>query len=789
MPFQAAINFIKHRLGMALGLLLIIAGCSNDTQPINTQAPKPANSAQNVQRSTAEAAYEAAYKDTNQASFVGNQQCASCHEKQHHQWQQSHHAKAMAIASDASVLGNFNQATFTYNGITSVFYRKDGNFMVRTDNAQGELEDFSISYTFGTYPLQQYLIDIGRGKIQALGIAWDARPTAEGGQRWFHLYPNDAVDNQHFLHWTARDQNWNYMCAECHSTNLKKNYNIKTDSYNTHYAEINVACEACHGPASNHIRWAETTPTQPANKGLTVEFGERQNGYWQYLPGKHTALRTKELTSQTELNVCARCHSRRSTLNENFIHGSAIGNSHRVNALSETLYHPDGQPKDETFVLGSFLQSKMHSQGVTCSDCHNPHSTTPKLEGNTLCAQCHNPGVFDTPSHHHHTPTQAGSQCVDCHMPVNRYMGVDDRRDHSFRIPRPDLSAEFGVPNTCNSCHSTQTPEWASKAIASWHEQAQQPFAPESHQQFTAALAKGRQGLPEALTLLIALTHNPAQPAIARASAIALLAAYPSPRSFSAIVAQATDASPLVRRAVADALTQLNNPVGITYLEKLLADAVTDVQFAAASGLLEARPGSLSPATRKRLSQVLKAYVESQQHNADRPEAWINLGNLAARQQELPEAEKAFQTALKLNPKFAPAIINLADLYRATGRDKKCVELLAQGVDANPNEGSLHYALALARVREKNYRAAATHLNKAVEFAPTQARYAYALAAFQNQIGNTQAAVSTLNAALAHSPFDPQLLTSLRAFAMKTGNKDAAALASARLKEMQQALN
>ena len=195
--------------------------------------------------------------DKASAHYVGRAGCAECHAEQQAAWTGSHHDLAMQEATEATVLGDFRHARFSYAGVTTEFFRRDGKFVVRTDGADGKLSDFTVRYTFGVEPLQQYLIEFPGGRLQALSIAWDSRPPEQGGQRWFHLYPGESIDHQDELHWTGPQQNWNYMCAECHSTNLQRNYDAAKRSYSTSWSEIDVSCEACHGPGSRHVDWAK----------------------------------------------------------------------------------------------------------------------------------------------------------------------------------------------------------------------------------------------------------------------------------------------------------------------------------------------------------------------------------------------------------------------------------------------------------------------------------------------------------------------------------------------------
>ena len=369
-------------------------------------------------------------------------------------WQGSDHDLAMQEANAQTVLGDFNNAKFKHGDVESTFFKRDGKYMVRTDGPDGKLTDYPIAYTFGVTPLQQYLIEFPGGRYQALSIAWDSRPKAEGGQRWFHLYPNDKMDHTDQLHWTGRYQNWNMECAECHSTNLKKGYDAATDSYKTTFNEINVACESCHGPASQHIKWAKQAkpPYSDDGKGLAVKLRSHWQEAWKLADGNVTAHREQPANDEL-MNTCWACHARRSTLVEGSLPGLPLEDSHRPALLTQPTYYADGQQRDEDYTWGSFRQSKMFQNGVTCMDCHEPHSLKLRAEGNALCTRCHNAAKFDTEQHHFHKPDSKGAQCINCHAPEQNYMVIDGRHDHSFRLPRPDLSQSLASPNACTQCH------------------------------------------------------------------------------------------------------------------------------------------------------------------------------------------------------------------------------------------------------------------------------------------------------------------------------------------------
>ena len=225
-----------------------------------------------------------------QAEFVGAQVCAGCHEESYSEWNGSHHQLAMQVATEETVLADFDNASFTHFGETTRFFRKDGGFFVNAVGPEGERQDYEVKYTFGVYPLQQYLIPFPGGRLQALFICWDSRPAEEGGQRWYHLYPDEAIPHTDVLHWTGQHFNWNFMCADCHSTNLHKRYDVDKGAYATAFSEINVSCEACHGPGSKHLEWVAQSGAVAGGEyegdlGLVVDLAEPEKGRMAAGPG------------------------------------------------------------------------------------------------------------------------------------------------------------------------------------------------------------------------------------------------------------------------------------------------------------------------------------------------------------------------------------------------------------------------------------------------------------------------------------------------------------------------
>ena len=642
------------------------------------------------------------------ASYVGRDSCAQCHAAQVDQWHGSHHDRAMELPTEASVLGDFDDSSFTRFGVTTRFFRRDGKYFVNTEGPDGELQDFEIKYTFGVEPLQQYMVEFPDGRVQVLRVSWDTVKN-----EWFYVTPPDVLDERILpgdpLHWTGIGQNWNTMCAECHSTNLQKNYDLASNTYKTTYSEIDVSCETCHGPGSLHVQLAESNSL----------FWDRHRGYGLTVGLKESAAE--------ELESCAPCHSRRSQIHANYHAGNKFLDHFDPALLREGLYHADGQILDEVYVYGSFLQSKMHAKGVRCTDCHNPHSLKLKFEGNRLCAQCHQPGKYDSPTHHHHTDP-AATQCVNCHMMEQHYMVVDRRRDHSFRIPRPDLSEQIGTPNACNSCHTKpeESAAWAAQAVREWYGDERPDDVERKGPHYGVAIEAGRRAAPEGVDLLKQLLRRRETPDIVRATAVELLANYPSVDANRVTREHIDDSNAMVRTAGLRSLS-------LEWLAKFpqqvalqLEDSIRLVRMAAARRLAGETSRLLEPQYRDALDRAIIEYREAQEVMAERAAAQLNLAALSQAQGNARATQQSLRTAIRLEPYLSGVRDKLAQLLEQTGGDPDDVrrlreeeaELLARDCQLLPESAPLRYRRGMLLYLLGEYDEARESLEKACEFGP-----------------------------------------------------------------------
>ncbi len=631
-------------------------------------------------------------------------------------------------------------------------FQRDGKFWVTTDGPDGRPGTYQVKYVFGVRPLQQYLVELDRGRIQCLPVAWDTER-----RRWFHLYPAERILWDDPLHWTRPLQNWNYMCAECHTTNLKRNYDLKTDTYHTTFSEIDVSCETCHGPGSLHVELAQQW-------GI---FWDRRYGYG--LPPSGGA------DSRLDVDACAPCHARRRVIYPDFQPGERFLDHYQPELLDGRLYYPDGQILDEDYVYGSFIQSKMYAKGVRCTDCHDAHTARVKYADpkgpwsqpidNRLCTDCHmgtHPaGEYDTPTHHHHPDaSQPGTRCVECHMPETSYMVVDPRRDHSFRNPRPDLTQRLGVPNACNLCHHDrgkgETAEWAEAQLRTWYGPRDEPphFAP--------AIAAGRQGRPEAEAALAAVARREGFSAMARASAIMLLGRYSGSVARRAVSEGLRDAEGLVRAAAVHSLEGLPPDEVQRRAAPLLHDPVRAVRMEAARQLSATPIQRLRPGDRTAFDNALKEYLTGLRSLDDQPGAHLSMGVVSANLGRIDQAEAEYRTALRIDPEFVPAMVNLAMLCDQAGRKAEAAELFRGVIQIEPELAEPHYSLGLLLAENPDRMdEAAQHLAEAVRLRPEAPRMRYNYGLALQHLGQRDAAAGELEAAYRLEPEVPDYLYAL----------------------------
>ncbi len=732
----------KHFL---LGLVCLLGcsclvGCSRSPEPPEDTSP---------------GATQGGYDSS---AFVSSEVCASCHEDQSQRWQASDHDLAMQEATAQTVLADFDNTSFESAPVVDAqgnesrrvtrFEKRGAEFFVEAEGPDGEMHEYQVRYTFGARPLQQYLVDFPGGRLQCLDIAWDVERGA-----WFDLNQANPVQAGDAYHWTGRFQSWNLQCASCHSTAFEKNYDAQTDTYASKWQEIDVGCQACHGPARQHVDLAQTWQAgRPPGSPSGFEFDLRRDNPEQIL------------------NTCAACHSRRTTLTENPPIGGDFDGHYQLSLLDPALYHADGQIRAEVFVHGSFLQSKMHQKGVSCVDCHDPHSLDLWSPGDQVCAQCHSPAPplerFDSlqakdyasPAHHFHPQDSEGARCVGCHMPATTYMVIDPRRDHSLRIPRPDLSLRLGTPNACNGCHADESPTWAAQKIEEWYGHQPAPH-------FSSALGFNDLSSPADAEAFVKLPFDKEVPDIVRATAMERFpAGTPVAMQAAASLLLERDVNVHLRVAAIGALRGGQPEVPAALVPQLLTDPNHRVRIAAAQALAGPAEAKLTPPQKADFDKAFAEFEASQRVNADEPYSHLNLGVLHERRGRRREALAAYRQSLALDELFLPGIFNLGNLLSSTGDHLGARKLFLDAIERLPEEGELHYSLGLLLAGMDDLQGSSDALMQAARLMPDRPRVHYNSALALAQIGKRTQAESAFIRAQVLAPADPDYIFALATF-------------------------
>ncbi len=653
-----------------------------------------------------------------EAHYVGRESCIECHLNEYNDWVGSHHDRAMDYANDSTVLGNFNNQSIEYNGMKHRFYKRDDKFYVETDGPSGALEEYEIKYTFGFYPLQQYLVEFDKGRLQTLPLTWDSKDSV-----WYHMaaeiYRDEMIEHDNWLHWTNQAQNWNSMCSDCHSTNLVKNYDVEHDAYKTTWSEIDVSCEACHGPASKHLEWAakaEYAREDHNNFGLVVK--------------------TSGIDNKQYVDLCVHCHARRGSISD-FKHSADIYNHNIPNLPTEDDWYIDGQILDEDYVYASFTQSKMYMRDVQCNDCHNVHSTKRHFEDNRLCTQCHRADDYDTYNHHFHKSVGEagkaviaddgvrfevgeGSRCINCHMPAQFYMGVDYRNDHSFRIPRPDLTQQLGTPNACNQCHADKSTQWAVDYVNKW-------YGIGRPSQYGTVFKEAQSGSQQGFEGLVHIYKDEVYPEIIRATAIQMLGTYYQASAKSILLEATQNINGHIRYNAVQSLV-LDDKQSLNKVLNMLTDQSKAIRVECASKLSTVAKDQIPSKYMEALEKAKKENLEALEYSADFPTGKFNLANYYYNNQQVDKAEEFYLKALKQDKELHTIKINLALFYNGKGEFDKTERLFKDYLQHVPEDGNTTFSYALFLSERKRYDESMTYLLRASELSPDNPRIKYNIA-------------------------------------------------------------
>ncbi len=682
------------------------------------------------------------------AAYGGSASCKECHEEAYELWAKSHHGLAERLPDPKLEEPAFEPAqTFRHETQQTSLRRTNDVYEVVTAGLQNTQEVFQVERIIGNLPLRQMLVPFPGGRWQATEACWDPR-----SNEWFNVYGAEDRRPGEWGHWTGRGMNWNTMCATCHNTRLRKNYDATNDLFRTMMVERGVGCESCHGPMKNHNEW------QYANKGKDL---------------KDPTI--KKISRDQMLDTCAACHSRRGEITGDPKPGDSFFDHHLLSIVDESdLFYPDGQIRDEDYEVTAFLGSKMFHKGVRCVDCHDFHSAKVRLPGNIMCMSCHGPGQTNAPvinpvTHSQHkvfgfdtngvmldfdlgdykpnTIKETGGECVNCHMPQTPYMQRHWRHDHGFTIPDPLLTKQFGIPNACNRCHQDKSVDWSLEYVEKWYgEKMNRPYRQRAQ---TIARAKnGDEAVREALVKMLQTDEQDYWRAVA---ANMLERWVGEPHIAAALVNKLGDTNALVRQNIIQTLATLGEtitPEIRAALEERLPNASRNVRVVAAQ--------VLAP-TLKLSSLAASELLHMLNHNADQPAGQMQLGAFALARGDTTTALRYFQTAAKWDP-YSPGIRHeTAIVLSQLGRPREALTELQEAVRLAPRDAEFRFKLALAWNELGDSAKALVELEAAVKLDPRHARAGYNLGLARHATGNPSGAIQALLTAEAAAPQDPRI--------------------------------
>ena len=654
------------------------------------------------------------------AKYAGSRSCRDCHEEQFKLWESSHHALAErpvdpAIDKDAfDPPRSIKHATQTSTATTA-----GQDLVLQTLGLSGKVDPYKMTRVIGVSPLLQFMTENDNGRVQAAEMAWDPHK-----KEWFNVYGDEDRRPGEWGHWTGRGMNWNAMCASCHNTRLRKNYDSKTDSYHTRMAEMGVGCESCHGPMKDHADW--------------------QNKYVNALSKPVVDPTAKYFDRDQYRDNCGPCHARRTELTGDFIPGQSFYDHHSLVFPDETdIFYADGQIRDEDYEFTSFLSSRMHSAGVRCFDCHEPHSTKLRLPGNQMCMYCHNgkvegiPGIDPLAHSHHKSIDQPGGRCVDCHMPLTTYMQRHPRRDHGFTIPDPLLTKQFGIPNACGRCHAEKGNDWMLATVNEWYgDKMNTPY-----RQRAQMVAMAKTNAPGSHINLIKMAQTETNFLWRAASAGLMRRWLNEPTVQEELLKRLTDKHPLVRGTAAlslEPLAQRPNTRENAAMHNLLTDPVRKVRIDAA-WILRATIETNHPAGK----ELLNYFAQT----ADQPAGLMQQGVFHFDRNNPQRAAEYFRKASTWDTNSAPPHHELAVALSVMNQPVEAIEQLRAAIRLAPTQAEYRYKLALGLNEINDLEGAKRELEATVKLEPQHANAWYNLGLAHSSLNQPGEAIVALQKA------------------------------------------
>ena len=611
--------------------------------------------------------------------FAGSRTCQECHAKFYRLWSTSFHGLALQPFTLDLAKTNLTPQTAEVLAGKYRFLADVQKGVVIEHGPEGE-KSYPMAQTMGGKNVFYFLTPLERGWLQVLPVAYDVRR-----HEWFDT---TASAMRHFgdrrdeaLYWKDRPLTFNTSCFSCHVSQLSKNYDLKSDSYHTTWAEPGINCETCHGPSAGHVELFRHLPTtQPA-------------------PADIKLIVVSKMTTEQRNATCAPCHAKMSPVTMNFAPGDRYFDHFDLAGFENADFYPDGRDLGENYTYTQWRLSPCAKSGqLDCIHCHTSSgryrfkdSATP----NAACLPCHAKTVQDAPAHTHHKAGTAGNECIACHMPMTEFARMK-RSDHSMRPPTPAATLLYNSPNACNLCHTNKDAAWSDKLVREWRKRDYQKPVLERAALISAARKQDWKKLPDILAYLASTTREE----IHTASLVRLLANCPSDDKWPVLRKLITDPSPLVRASVAEALGERPDQANTAALVKATGDDYRLVRVRAATALANVPDASLSEDQRRQMRGAMAELIDSMRSRPDDMSSHYNLANFYMSRGQAADAVTEFETATRLVPEALPPYVNAALAYNALGQNDKAEASLRRALSLDPTNAAanLNLGMLLAEV-------------------------------------------------------------------------------------------
>lgn len=635
-----------------------------------------------------------------------SRQCGACHKQQFLEWANSDHAWAFRTIQPKLDAQAFHGQKFD-NGVERLLFStgaQQNRLITDTDSGQ----TWIARHALGKTPLVQYLVEAPDGGFHTTEAAWDVHQ-----REWFDVFGNDPRKDGNWGHWRGRGMNWNTQCAWCHMSGFRKNYNTDEDRYHSTWKEPGVTCIQCH----------EIKDSPDVTTGCMAG-------------GKEGAT----LSLQQMHDNCATCHARREELDDQFRVGDCFDDHYKLELPTrEGIFYANGMQQDEDYCETGLRLSRMGKAGVTCLDCHNPHTGTLKLtqEDNALCLRCHANGslvgkvkapVIDPIKHSPCPPDSKGARCVECHMPESFYMARDPRRDHSFNSPDPQLSIEYGIPNACTKCHRDMSNERAAEIVSRFYEASENTKKSRQRTRAVCHAWQRQNHFHTDLLAALAVEENGAW----RATLLELLADCSGyPEVGEAALKHLTDESPLARAAAVRILAERNS----SHAWKALKDPRRVVRNEAGWSLRQNLPKS---------NQARQESEATARFQADQPPGAMKLARFASEDGRNNEADRWYRKAIQWDPSGIVARHDYALFLSRLGRNHDALTQLETALSLAPEDADLHFKKALCLIELNRTEEGLKSLDKAISLQPQFLRAIYNRAILHHRQGHIEQAINDL---------------------------------------------